>query len=492
MVSQILKAYKEAIKDVELYNPIYNFIPLNASIGWRNKKYYSGHYSFVSSKPVLSTIKGQSSVWYITFDQLKKNTEEIFIDYFNDKKKIDKMLLDYGRYKKIVNEYYDKFSTHFINETEEAQLIKDLDILLEAEKYTNALGWFSIYFEHSFIEENLKKLKIQIDPQKLNEIIEKATSPVFKSFDTRNTDAILDYLQQGLSLEEIAEKMIYMYAGFHGCDSLDKIYSDIKNNYEKYLIDKNLLERTILKRKENFAEEVRKFEEWRRRFSKNEPTLIDYIQLSTKIRDELRDYIGKSLSVLVMIARLFLKRQGIPEEYASVCLYGEVLKGSSYLAKIKDDLKQRIGGFAVLIYPDSIQTELIDFDEVKADLNNYYLKQYGFNENAQSNIIKGQIANKGKVSGTVKVIIDIDRESQKLDNGDILVTGMTRPEFVPLMKRAGAIVTDEGGITSHAAIVSRELNKPCIIGTKISTQVLKDGMRVEVDADKGVVTILKK
>src|SRR3989344_4774332 len=143
---------------------------------------------------------------------------------------------------------------------------------------------------------------------------------------------IFDYLQQGLSLEEIAEKMIHMYAGFHGCDNLDKIYSDIKNNYEKYLIDKDLLERTILKRKENFAEEVRKFEEWRRRFSKNEPTLIDYIQLSTKIRDELRDYIGKSLSVLVRIARLFLKRQGIPEEYAPVCLYSDVLKGSLHLA----------------------------------------------------------------------------------------------------------------------------------------------------------------
>ena len=72
------------------------------------------------------------------------------------------------------------------------------------------------------------------------------------------------------------------------------------------------------------------------------------------------------------------------------------------------------------------------------------------------------------------------------------MTGMTRPEFVPLMKRASAIVTDEGGITCHAAIVSRELNIPCIIGTKIVTKVLKDGDEVEVDADNGVVKIIKK
>lgn len=76
--------------------------------------------------------------------------------------------------------------------------------------------------------------------------------------------------------------------------------------------------------------------------------------------------------------------------------------------------------------------------------------------------------------------------------GEILVTGMTRPEYVPLMKKAAAIVTDEGGITCHAAIVSRELKKPCIIGTKIATQVLNDGDLVEVDAERGVVRVLER
>ena len=69
---------------------------------------------------------------------------------------------------------------------------------------------------------------------------------------------------------------------------------------------------------------------------------------------------------------------------------------------------------------------------------------------------------------------------------------MTRPEFVHLMRTAKGIITDEGGIACHAAIVSRELGKPCIIGTKIATKVLKDGDLVEVDANKGIVKILKK
>jgi pyruvate,water dikinase len=71
-----------------------------------------------------------------------------------------------------------------------------------------------------------------------------------------------------------------------------------------------------------------------------------------------------------------------------------------------------------------------------------------------------------------------------------LVTGMTRPEFVPLMKKASAIVTDEWWITCHAAIVSRELWIPCVIWTKIATQVLKDWDLVEVDADNWIVRIL--
>ena len=100
--------------------------------------------------------------------------------------------------------------------------------------------------------------------------------------------------------------------------------------------------------------------------------------------------------------------------------------------------------------------------------------------------LKGQIANKGFVRGKVKIIMR-QEEFSKMKEGDILVSYMTRPEFVPIMKKAAAIITNEGGITSHAAIVSRELGIPCIIGTQIATKVLKDGDLVEVDADHGIV-----
>ena len=69
---------------------------------------------------------------------------------------------------------------------------------------------------------------------------------------------------------------------------------------------------------------------------------------------------------------------------------------------------------------------------------------------------------------------------------------MTTVDFVPLMQKACAIVTDEGGILCHAAIVSREMRKPCVIGTKVATKSLKDGDLVEVDAGKGVVNVLDR
>ncbi len=101
-------------------------------------------------------------------------------------------------------------------------------------------------------------------------------------------------------------------------------------------------------------------------------------------------------------------------------------------------------------------------------------------------IIKGVCANKGVVTGKVK-IVKTAKDVSKNDKDFILVTPMTTPELVPVIHNAKAIVTDEGGVTCHAAIVARELNKPCVIGTQIATKTLKNGDLVEVDADKGIV-----
>lgn len=108
------------------------------------------------------------------------------------------------------------------------------------------------------------------------------------------------------------------------------------------------------------------------------------------------------------------------------------------------------------------------------------------NINKEQKELKGIVASKGVASGNVKIILKT-HDMINMNKGDILVTSMTRPEMLSAMRLAGAIVTDEGGITCHAAIISRELGIPCIIGTKIATQILKDGDTVEVDANNGII-----
>lgn len=105
-------------------------------------------------------------------------------------------------------------------------------------------------------------------------------------------------------------------------------------------------------------------------------------------------------------------------------------------------------------------------------------------------IIKGSVGSHGKVVGKVRIIRN-SSEINKIKNGEILVTYMTTPDFIIGINKAVAIVTNDGGITCHAAIIARELNIPCIIGTKIATRVLKDGDLVEVNADSGIVKIIK-
>ena len=103
--------------------------------------------------------------------------------------------------------------------------------------------------------------------------------------------------------------------------------------------------------------------------------------------------------------------------------------------------------------------------------------------------LKGVVGSPGVAEGVVKVVEGI-QDIGRFEEGDVLVTKMTEPAMVIMMNKAAAIVTDVGGITCHAAIVSRELGIPCVVATKTATKELKDGLRVSVDGDKAEVKAL--
>ncbi|MDO9399445.1 MAG: PEP/pyruvate-binding domain-containing protein [bacterium] len=168
----------------------------------------------------------------------------------------------------------------------------------------------------------------------------------------------------------------------------------------------------------------------------------------------------------------------LPEEIWS----GEV-ESPNFIKKINERKKGFIY-YKEKIYTGNLQENLdklgIKLEDKKSVVSGE--AQYKGNE------IKGQIAYKGIAKGVVKKVSKVF-DINKVKKGDILVAAMTMPKYLPAMKKAIAFITDEGGITCHAAIIAREMKKPCIIGTKIATQILKDGDIVEVDADNGVVRL---
>lgn len=121
----------------------------------------------------------------------------------------------------------------------------------------------------------------------------------------------------------------------------------------------------------------------------------------------------------------------------------------------------------------------------------YFAQQETEEKGLERGVLYGRSVYMGRVKGVVKVVVG-PADFSKVNKGDILVATQTPPEFIPVISKAGAVVIDEGGVTSHASLLCREFKVPGIIGTKIATKVLKDGDLVEVDAEKGVVKILKR
>jgi phosphoenolpyruvate synthase/pyruvate phosphate dikinase len=151
-----------------------------------------------------------------------------------------------------------------------------------------------------------------------------------------------------------------------------------------------------------------------------------------------------------------------------------------------DELKKRRESYLVQWTKYSAHMSV---EEYASQHPNYYFHMERVSTN--NDVLQWQTGYAGRVRWKVFVLLRND-QVQDVKEWDIIVSPMTTPEHVPAMQKAAAFITDEWWITCHAAIVARELKKPCVIGTKFATQLLKDGDEIEVDADNGVVKIIKK
>ena len=213
--------------------------------------------------------------------------------------------------------------------------------------------------------------------------------------------------------------------------------------------------------------------------------VFNYLSQNTKqvreILQEARKYsetfYKDNAKMFSRISGLLVKQTGYPKHLVLMMTREELYTyQKTRRLPSKDTLERRHN--CIGIYFDQNKVHMLQKKEVEG-IESFWV------ENIIAKGINGTPAFKGKVTGVCRVVFDYKKAN--ISKGEILVTGMTDPNFVPLIKKAAGIITDGGGLLSHAAIISRELKKPCIIGTKIATQVLKNGDLVEVDASKGIV-----
>ncbi|GEM_PF-941518 len=249
----------------------------------------------------------------------------------------------------------------------------------------------------------------------------------------------------------------------------------------KKLIDINLSEE--LKKAQDFYLDIQeKQDQIYRKYKIDQETkrLIHDFHLLCIMQDDRKELISRSHinwvnNLMAKIGKLFnytgLQAADLYPDEIENALFHNII-GTNFTEKENASEKK-----VSITEPDGYTTY---FDDDAQEFLNVIL---GYEDKKE---IKGNIASRGFAKGRVKVLKDAS-EGYKMEKGDILVTTMTTPDFLPYMEKAAAVITDEGGVTCHAAIVSREFGIPCIVGTDNATEVLKDGDLVEVDAINGKI-----
>jgi len=335
------------------------------------------------------------------------------------------------------------------------------------------------------IEKRLNKyINTTVNYDKFKEALQLLIAPIQPSSIQKRKVALLKLaiLLKNKKIKMDSEKISKIYEKYKWISDLDFVFKyETKNMFINELVEES---------QKNPEQELKKIKSYYGNLKYNKNKLIKNFKFDKNfillINDVSRLSYMRLLRLEVIMEGGYLLKENLFKAISDKlnlanitdCYYWEMLKALRGEKINKEKIKVRKQGFGLIVIGKKIKE--LNFKESKK-LNSKIDKA----ENYKKEFI-GQIANQGKVRGIAKIVMS-SKQFANFHNGDILVTHMTMPEYVPIMKKAAAIVTDEGGISCHAAIISRELGKPCIIGTKIATKALKDGDYIEVDANKGMV-----
>lgn len=351
--------------------------------------------------------------------------------------------------------------------------------------FSIALGSHSI--QHP-VEEKLKKLlQDRENPDEDLSILSYPLKDNFSVLEQKNLLRIAILLKKkGVeSFEDLTDGMlreirkhIEEYGWINVRGGLDELWSEkeifariksVEGDPQKKLKEAEVEKKDAAKQTESILKKICADKEIRK--------LVDLAKEVVYFRTYRTDYANKAFVNIKPLLEALSEKMSLSYKGILYLRKEEIQKN---ITPEKEELERRKDDYAVITTEPYKVIFSSDPERIK-ELKSIYCEDY----KASSNI-KGQTAFSGKVKGKARIVMyksDLD----KVKEGDIMVSPMTTPDFITAMERAAGFVTDEGGISCHAAIVAREMKKPCIVGTKSATKSIEDGEMVEVDAKNGVV-----
>jgi phosphohistidine swiveling domain-containing protein len=491
--SKLLQSRKKNLSEDTFYRQRFDACPHFMSfIGeahtfiTNNSKYPYGQ------KSAYCRFSNDRADWYHSNSQLSKTADQILSIIESSKSFAGDIRV---ATEKKANLFYTKclqINKKLLSEMTDSELVQEYKNL--SGLYLDKLFVSSLIDGFSLVTDEIIREKIEVfltdDDVNINEIFEKLTAHTFVSFLQQEE---IDLLGVNIQIKDNPNKADELISNHQ------EKYFWIQNNY---VDDKIVTKDFFVKRLSEFdnvncKQKIAELQSLSNKHIDQKKRIFEELNISNEIKqiieltdifNYLQDERKKSTFWATHYVSLFLEelvartgyikdnlRYSLPSEFESV-LNKEV---------DEDDLiERRAKGCVVLWYEDEYEV-IVGQDEIE------FLDSLTRVEIGNVSEVKGLVASRGMVTGPVRVV-ESAKDIGKVDEGDVMVSVMTRPDYLSAMKKAVAFVTDEGGVTCHAAIVARELKKPCVIATKNATKVFKDGDIVEVDADNGVVRKIDK
>jgi phosphohistidine swiveling domain-containing protein len=452
--------------------PLY-IVPCGNS-GITMSKHYGADYEYF-----IYFFKKDYCEMYYSANGLKKVWFELEKRYKKDKECFNKIRQEYRTIMAGYDDFKKDIDTLKLEDVPEDKFIDMFRRMLDMAKDSAEIAHVCEAFSMLNDVKLRHKLKEMIDdPGKVNSCFKTLSEPITSSRITDNEvelcriSKIPDKEEREKALEKHAAEFFWVRNNYLYATPL--AVEDFREQIESVTEFKTLDYEQIKKDKAALIKELE--------LDDDTVELIHHIEFFVDFQDERKREILIAMSYMQKMAHELARRYGI--KHVKYLVREDITKEFLSSDDVNKILDERWKG--VLIVADKDGNHVIT-GKVLEEIEKGMSAQH---ENG-ADAIHGMTASSGTAVGYA-VVVKTQEALQKVKEGDILIAPMTRPEFVPAMKKAAAIVTDEGGITCHAAIVSRELGIPCVIGTKTATKVIQTGDLVEVKGNHGLVSILER